>query len=156
MIITKSPLRITLGGGGTDLASYYSEYEGFLISAAINKYVYITINDNFVRELWLKYSKIEHTTDINSIQHPIFTDKNLIEAHLGTGLTLFGSPACIVNEQTFNRNNALYLAFDFGITFKHLFSDRIFIAAVCDFSYIFPYSDRVLIVQPAFTAGINL
>ena len=74
MIITKSPLRITLGGGGTDLASYYSEYEGFLISAAINKYVYITINDNFVRELWLKYSKIEHTTDINSIQHPIFRE----------------------------------------------------------------------------------
>ena len=54
MIITKSPLRITLGGGGTDLASYYSEYEGFLISAAIDKYVYITLNNNFVKELWLK------------------------------------------------------------------------------------------------------
>ena len=74
MIITKSPLRITLGGGGTDLPSYYSEYEGFLISAAINKYVYITINDNFVNELWLKYSKIEHTTNIDTIQHPIFRE----------------------------------------------------------------------------------
>ena len=60
MIITKSPLRITLGGGGTDLASYYNEYGGFLIAGAINKYVYITINDNFVKELWLKYSLEKH------------------------------------------------------------------------------------------------
>lgn len=74
MIITKSPLRITLGGGGTDLASYYTDYEGFLISAAIDKYVYITINDNFVKELWLKYSKIEHVKDIELIQHPIFKE----------------------------------------------------------------------------------
>lgn len=74
MIITKSPLRITLGGGGTDLASYYSEHEGFLISAAIDKYVYITINDNFVQELFLKYSKYERVKDINDIQHPIFRE----------------------------------------------------------------------------------
>ena len=53
MIITKSPLRITLGGGGTDLASYYSNHGGFLISAAIDKAVYITIHRNFVKELWL-------------------------------------------------------------------------------------------------------
>ena len=74
MIITKSPLRITLGGGGTDLASYYSQHEGFLISAAIDKYVYITINDNFVKELCLKYSKIERVKDIELIQHPIFRE----------------------------------------------------------------------------------
>lgn len=74
MIITKSPLRITLGGGGTDLESYYSEHEGFLISAAIDKYVYILINQNFTKELWIKYSKTERTTDINTIQHPIFRE----------------------------------------------------------------------------------
>ena len=74
MIITKSPLRITLGGGGTDLASYYSEYEGFLISAAIDKYVYITLNDNFIKELWLKYSKIERVKSIEEIQHPIIRE----------------------------------------------------------------------------------
>ena len=43
MIITRSPLRITLGGGGTDLPSYYNEYEGFLLAAAINKYVYVIV-----------------------------------------------------------------------------------------------------------------
>lgn len=80
MIITKSPLRISLGGGGTDLASYYSEHEGFLISAAIDKYVYITLNRNFVNELWLKYSKIEHVTSNEEIQHPIIREAlNLLD-----------------------------------------------------------------------------
>lgn len=80
MIITKSPLRISLGGGGTDLASYYSEHEGFLISAAIDKYVYITLNRNFVNELWLKYSKIEHVTSNGEIQHPIIREAlNLLD-----------------------------------------------------------------------------
>ena len=43
MIIARSPLRISLGGGGTDLPSYYQDHEGFLIAAAINKYVYVTV-----------------------------------------------------------------------------------------------------------------
>ena len=59
MIITKSPLRISLGGGGTDLQSYYKNNEGFLISAAINKYVYVTIMKPFKEGIYLKYSKIE-------------------------------------------------------------------------------------------------
>ena len=48
MIITRSPLRITLGGGGTDLPSYYRDHTGFLISAAIDKYVYVTVMRPFV------------------------------------------------------------------------------------------------------------
>src|SRR5579862_1593655 len=59
MIITRSPLRISLGGGGTDLPSYYMEHGGFLIAAAIDKYVYITVHDTFVPELIVKYSKME-------------------------------------------------------------------------------------------------
>ena len=54
MVIVRSPLRITLGGGGTDLPSYYEKNEGFLISAAIDKYVYITLHDNFEKEIYLK------------------------------------------------------------------------------------------------------
>ena len=50
MIIARSPLRITLGGGGTDLPSYYEEREGFLISAAIDKYVYIIPKNSFSKE----------------------------------------------------------------------------------------------------------
>jgi D-glycero-alpha-D-manno-heptose-7-phosphate kinase len=71
MIITRSPLRLPLGGGGTDLPSYYREHEGFLIAAAIDKYVYITLHHTFVKELILKYSKLEHVSEIDEIQHPI-------------------------------------------------------------------------------------
>jgi D-glycero-alpha-D-manno-heptose-7-phosphate kinase len=60
-----------LGGGGTDLASYYREREGFLIAAAIDKYVYITVHQTFARELIVKYSKLEHVTEVDQIQHPI-------------------------------------------------------------------------------------
>ena len=53
MIITRSPLRITLGGGGTDLPSYYREHSGFVISAAIDKYVYVSVIRPFVPGIFL-------------------------------------------------------------------------------------------------------
>jgi D-glycero-alpha-D-manno-heptose-7-phosphate kinase len=71
MIIARSPLRITLGGGGTDLPSYYREQTGFLIAAAIDKYVYITVHQTFVRELIVKYSMLERVDDIEELKHPI-------------------------------------------------------------------------------------
>jgi D-glycero-alpha-D-manno-heptose-7-phosphate kinase len=71
MIITRSPIRLPFGGAGTDLASFYRDHEGFLIAAAIDKYVYITIHQTFVSHLILKYSKLEHVTNIEDIQHPI-------------------------------------------------------------------------------------
>ncbi len=74
MIIARSPLRITLGGGGTDLPSYYEEREGFLISAAIDKYVYITLHETFEKGFFLKYSKFEKCNEIDEIQHPIIRE----------------------------------------------------------------------------------
>ena len=74
MIIARSPLRITLGGGGTDLPSYYQEKEGFLISAAIDKYIYITLHKTFEEEILLKYSKYEKVKEIDEIQHPIIRE----------------------------------------------------------------------------------
>jgi D-glycero-alpha-D-manno-heptose-7-phosphate kinase len=71
MIITRSPLRITLGGGGTDLPSYYRKREGFLIAAAINKYVYITVHETFVDDLIVKYSKLERVKAAAELEHPI-------------------------------------------------------------------------------------
>src|ERR1041384_2907757 len=71
MIIVRSPLRITLGGGGTDLPSYYRDHEGFLIAAAIDKYVYITLHQTFVQDLIIKYSQLERVASIEEIQHPI-------------------------------------------------------------------------------------
>lgn len=74
MIIVKSPLRISLGGGGTDLPSYYNEHEGFLIAAAIDKYVYVTISKPFEKGVFLKYSKIEHVSNVHGVQHPIIRE----------------------------------------------------------------------------------
>ena len=74
MQIVRSPLRISLGGGGTDLPSYYREHEGFLIAAAIDKYVYITLHQTFVKELIIKYSKMERVTDILQVEHPIIRE----------------------------------------------------------------------------------
>ncbi|MDR2709306.1 MAG: galactokinase, partial [Elusimicrobiota bacterium] len=59
MIMARSPLRVSLGGGGTDLPSYYKEYGGFLIAGAINKYVYISIMRPFNKGIYLKYSELE-------------------------------------------------------------------------------------------------
>jgi D-glycero-alpha-D-manno-heptose-7-phosphate kinase len=74
MIITRSPLRITLGGGGTDLPSYYRQHGGFLIAAAIDKYVYVTVMRPFVEGIFLKYSKLEHVDTIDEVQHPIIRE----------------------------------------------------------------------------------
>ena len=71
MIIARSPLRITLGGGGTDLASYYEKRGGFLLSAAIDKYVYILLNKTFDHTILLKYSKIERVHNADELHHPI-------------------------------------------------------------------------------------
>ena len=64
MIIARSPLRISLGGGGTDLPSYYHDHEGFLVSAAIDKYVYVTVMRPFSEGIYLKYSQLEHVEKI--------------------------------------------------------------------------------------------
>jgi D-glycero-alpha-D-manno-heptose-7-phosphate kinase len=74
MIITRSPLRITLGGGGTDLPSYYREHGGFLVAAAIDKYVYVTAMRPFVEGIYLKYSQLEHVTSPDEVQHPIIRE----------------------------------------------------------------------------------
>lgn len=74
MIIVRSPLRISLGGGGTDLPSYYKNHTGFLIAAAIDKYVYITLHQTFVNELIIKYSKLERVNSVDEVEHPIIRE----------------------------------------------------------------------------------
>jgi D-glycero-alpha-D-manno-heptose-7-phosphate kinase len=74
MIITRSPLRISLGGGGTDLPSYYREHGGFLISAAIDRHVYIAVNERFVDGFLLKYSEHEQVASLDEIRHPIIRE----------------------------------------------------------------------------------
>jgi D-glycero-alpha-D-manno-heptose-7-phosphate kinase len=74
MLIARSPLRISLGGGGTDLPSYYREHEGFLVAAAIDKYVYITLHQTFVPELIVKYSQLERVAAAAELKHPILRE----------------------------------------------------------------------------------
>src|SRR6185312_15046560 len=71
MIIARSPLRVSLGGGGTDLPSYYREFGGFLVAAAIDKYIYITKHRTFQPEIIVKYSKLERAASVDQIEHPI-------------------------------------------------------------------------------------
>jgi len=71
MIITRAPVRISLGGGGTDLPSYYSRRGGALISAAINKYVYVTVNRRFEPSIRVSYSRTEIVDSPDEVQHPI-------------------------------------------------------------------------------------
>jgi D-glycero-alpha-D-manno-heptose-7-phosphate kinase len=74
MIITRSPLRITLGGGGTDLPSYYHEHDGFVMAAGIDKYVFVTVMRPFVPGIFLKYSKLEHVEHVEQVQHAIMRE----------------------------------------------------------------------------------
>jgi D-glycero-alpha-D-manno-heptose-7-phosphate kinase len=74
MIITRSPLRITLGGGGTDLPSYYQLHEGFVLSATIDKYVYVALTKPFVERIILKYTEVEQVERLDDIQHPIIRE----------------------------------------------------------------------------------
>jgi D-glycero-alpha-D-manno-heptose-7-phosphate kinase len=74
VIIARSPLRISLGGGGTDLPSYYREFGGFLIAAAIDKSVYVSVHSTFQEELVVRYSRIEHVERAADLRHPILRE----------------------------------------------------------------------------------
>jgi D-glycero-alpha-D-manno-heptose-7-phosphate kinase len=105
VIMTRSPLRVSLGGGGTDLPSYYQEHSGFLIAAAIDKYVYILMHNRFVPRIFLKYSQMEEVDRIDDIKHPLIREalrlvswkdlrleiSSMADVPAGTGLGSSGS-----------------------------------------------------------------
>lgn len=105
MIITRTPLRISLGGGGTDLPSYYEERgHGHLVAAAISKYIYVSVNQNFANDLFLKYSQYERVDSVSKISHPILREcldlfgitkgievNSMADVPSGTGLGSSGS-----------------------------------------------------------------
>ena len=73
MIITRTPFRVSLCGGGSDLPSFYEKNGGCVISTTINKYMYITVHPSFQEDLTvLKYSKTETVKKVKDIEHPIF------------------------------------------------------------------------------------
>jgi D-glycero-alpha-D-manno-heptose-7-phosphate kinase len=74
VIISRTPLRITLGGGGTDLPSYYERRGGAVVSAAIDKYIYVAVNRTFKDDYFLKYSELERAKNVEEIRHPIIRE----------------------------------------------------------------------------------
>ena len=71
MILVKAPLRISIGGGGTDLPAYYEQFGSEFISAAINKYIYVAVNSMFSDEILVKYSQTEKVRSVEDLKHPI-------------------------------------------------------------------------------------
>ena len=121
MIIVRSPLRVSLGGGGTDLPSYYRDHTGFLVSGAIDKYVYIILNQRFTNSFLLKYSRLEEVGSIDAIQHPIIRESlralgivrcnleitSIADIPAGTGLGSSGSfaTALLKTLHAYQRNS---------------------------------------------------
>jgi D-glycero-alpha-D-manno-heptose-7-phosphate kinase len=74
VIFSRAPLRVSLGGGGTDLPSYYTEHGGFLVSGAIDKYAYMLTHTTFQRRYRMKYSELEEVEEVGQIRHPILRE----------------------------------------------------------------------------------
>jgi D-glycero-alpha-D-manno-heptose-7-phosphate kinase len=104
VITTRAPLRLSLGGGGTDLPSYYREHEGFLVAGAIDKYVYMMAHTVFQKRYRMKYSEFEEVAEAKDIKHPLLREclvrywngapleiASLADVPAGTGLGSSGS-----------------------------------------------------------------
>ncbi len=139
MIITRSPLRITLGGGGTDLPSYYRQYGGFVISAAIDRYVYVTVMRPFTPGIFLKYSKLEHVGQVEEVQHPIIREAiqmldfktpqleitTLADIPAGTGLGSSGSFTTALVKALYAHRRRLLHANELAQLACHIEIDRL-------------------------------
>ena len=77
MIVSRTPLRMSFVGGGSDLPSYYRQQRGAVLSTSIDKYVYVTVNKKFENDIRLSYSVTENVSDIKNIEHPIV--RNILE-----------------------------------------------------------------------------
>ena len=139
MIIARSPLRVSLGGGGTDLPSYYREHEGFLLAAAIDKYVFVTVMRPFTRGIFLKYSNLEHAEQIPEIKHPIIREvltleglevpqveiTTLADIPSGTGLGSSGSFTTALIKAVYAHRKKLILPQDLAELACHVEIDRL-------------------------------
>ena len=68
MIISRAPVRFSLGGGGTDIPAYYEQFGGYLIASAIDKYIYVSANKRFYDDIRLSYSKTENVPDVDKVE----------------------------------------------------------------------------------------
>jgi D-glycero-alpha-D-manno-heptose-7-phosphate kinase len=139
MLITRSPLRITLGGGGTDLPSYYRQHEGFLIAAAIDRYVYVTVTRPFIAGIFLKYTQLENVREPEEIEHPIIREairlmnfrtpqieiSTIADIPSGTGLGSSGSFTTALLKALYAHRKRLIHARDLAELACHIEIDRL-------------------------------
>jgi len=139
MIIVRSPLRISLGGGGTDLPSYYRRYGGFLVAAAIDKYIYITVTRPFTQGIYLKYSQLEQVTTAIEVEHRIIREAlimqemktpqieitALADIPAGTGLGSSGSFTTALIKALYAHRRRLILPQDLAEMACHIEIDRL-------------------------------
>src|ERR1700675_749910 len=139
MITTRSPLRISLGGGGTDLPSYYREHGGFLIAGALNKYVFVNVMRPFTPGIYLKYSHLEHVDAVNEVQHPIVREAlrmldfktpqleitTLADIPAGTGLGSSGSFTTALLKALYAHRKRLLLPKELAELACHIEIDRL-------------------------------
>ena len=121
MIFTRAPLRISLGGGGTDIPSYYRDHGGFLVSGAIDKYVYMLTHTVFQKRYRMKYSEFEEVDEPQQIKHPILRESllrhwagnpleiaSLADVPAGTGLGSSGAyTVCLLKALALGRRNSI-------------------------------------------------
>jgi D-glycero-alpha-D-manno-heptose-7-phosphate kinase len=121
MIFSRAPLRVSLGGGGTDLPSYYREHGGFLVSGAIDKYVYMLTHTVFQQRYRMKYSELEEVDDVCQIRHPILRESlqrhwcgapveiaSVADVPAGTGMGSSGAyTVCLLKGLVMARHSAI-------------------------------------------------
>ena len=71
MIVSRTPMRMSFVGGGSDIPAYYHFEEGAVLSTSINKYMYVSVNKKFDGDIRLSYSLTEDVNDVDKIKHPI-------------------------------------------------------------------------------------
>lgn len=121
VIFSRAPLRVTLGGGGTDLPSYYSRHGGFLVAGAIDKYVYMLTHTAFQRRYRMKYSELEEVEDVSEIRHPILRESllrhwcgnpleiaSVADVPAGTGMGSSGAyTVCLLKSLAYARHTSI-------------------------------------------------
>jgi D-glycero-alpha-D-manno-heptose-7-phosphate kinase len=139
VIIARSPLRLSLGGGGTDLPSYYRQYGGFLLAAAIDKAVYVCAHRTFHPELVVRYSKIERVLSAREVKHPIVREAlalldinepnieitSMADIPAGTGLGSSGSFGTALLKALYRYRNKVIAQADLAEAACHIEIDRL-------------------------------